>query len=341
MLRLAAFVLGIALGLGGAKADAPYIDNRSDAAALIRSLYSAVNRKEYARAWGYFAPPPARDFETFVRGYETTKQVELAIGAVRGEGTAGSSFFTVPVAIKARNSDNSEKVFAGCYTVRQVNPQNQEPPFRGLQIEKGALKPSDATSAEGAVPEDCAGGGEPDEEGLDEAISAYLSVFAKTCDRLTQVQSGEVKPDRYEIQYKSSADAETVDSTAELYRFPCNLAAYNESAVYLLKTETEPLKPIAFPEPVLDIQYDGECCAKIKSVSIAGYEASFEAVNSDFDPKESVIITYSKWRGLGDSSSNALYIFKEGRFVLWDYDVDPTEDEEINPTSLIKSGKLQ
>ncbi|TJV02622.1 MAG: DUF1176 domain-containing protein, partial [Mesorhizobium sp.] len=41
-------------GQPGLAAEAPYVDDRSDAEAVIRSFYSAINRQEFARAWDYF-----------------------------------------------------------------------------------------------------------------------------------------------------------------------------------------------------------------------------------------------------------------------------------------------
>ena len=50
-------------------AQSAYLDDRSSAEALVHSLYNAVGRKEYARAWEYFGEKkPAKDFKTFVEG---------------------------------------------------------------------------------------------------------------------------------------------------------------------------------------------------------------------------------------------------------------------------------
>ena len=62
-----------ATAIPGVAADDKYIDDRSDAAALVRSLYNAVNRKEYGRAWDYFGDQkPAKTFDKFVEGYADT-----------------------------------------------------------------------------------------------------------------------------------------------------------------------------------------------------------------------------------------------------------------------------
>ena len=139
-------------------ADAPYVDDRSDAAAVIRSLYSAINRQEFARAWDYFGDTkPAKDFDAFVKGYDGTEKVEVKTGGVSrtARPAASTTMFRSPSGRRTRTA--SENVFAGCYTLRQVNASIQEPPFRPIFIDKGALKPSKA-EFEDAVPASCGDG---------------------------------------------------------------------------------------------------------------------------------------------------------------------------------------
>ncbi len=144
------------LAAAGAAAEPPaYRDDRSDPAALIESLYNALNRQEYARAWDYFGETkPTASYEAFVQGYAGTESVELRLGEITSEGAAGSVFSQAPVAIRAREAGGATRVFAGCYTVRQVDPSIQEPPFQPLQIESGKLAPASG-ELEAAVPAGC------------------------------------------------------------------------------------------------------------------------------------------------------------------------------------------
>ena len=71
----------------------PYLDDRSTPESLVRSLYNAINRQEYARAYTYFDPPPAADFDAYVAGFENTERVDLALGEPFEEGAAGSTFW--------------------------------------------------------------------------------------------------------------------------------------------------------------------------------------------------------------------------------------------------------
>ncbi len=67
-----------------------YLDDRSTAAALVRSFYNAVNRREYARAYSYFGDHAAQPYAGFAAGYADTVSVSVvdrpgASGRRRGE----------------------------------------------------------------------------------------------------------------------------------------------------------------------------------------------------------------------------------------------------------------
>ena len=118
----------------------PYVDDRSSPQALVRSLYNAINRKEYGRAWSYFSEPPAANVEAYGEGYASTESVELVVGTPAEEGAAGSVYYVLPVAIAARGTDGAPpRIFSGCYTMRLANPQVQVEAFQPLRIEKGRL----------------------------------------------------------------------------------------------------------------------------------------------------------------------------------------------------------
>lgn len=143
------------LALPAAAVEPPaYRDDRSDPAALIASYYNAISRQEYARAWSYFGEtPPVADFATFAKGYAGTLSVELLTGPVVSEGAAGSIYSTIPVAIAAATAAGVQ-VFAGCYTLRQIQPAIQDPPFRPIFIESAKLHPA-AGNLAAALPAAC------------------------------------------------------------------------------------------------------------------------------------------------------------------------------------------
>lgn len=132
-----------------------YVDDRSDGAALVRSLYNAINRKEYARAYSYFAPSkPVGEFKAFVDGYANTQSVELTIGKATTEGAAGSIYAAVPVVLKSVESQGEPRFFFGCYVARIANPAIQGLPFTPYQIEKAHLEEVEEP-IDRAVPSTC------------------------------------------------------------------------------------------------------------------------------------------------------------------------------------------
>ncbi|HEV7323116.1 MAG TPA: hypothetical protein VGO04_31310 [Ensifer sp.] len=138
---IALAVLAAASGSGQAQDNVAYVDDRSDGAALVRSLYNAINRKEYARAYGYFGEAkPAGGFRAFTRGYARTVSVEVMIGKLRTEAGAGSIYAAVPVAVKSIEKPSRVRFFSGCYVTRIINPSAQVPPFTPYQIEAARLR---------------------------------------------------------------------------------------------------------------------------------------------------------------------------------------------------------
>jgi len=135
--------------------ESPYLDDRSTATDVIHSLYNAINRGEYLRAWSYFRDEAQPDFETYAEGFADTESVRLSVGEEMAEGAAGTTYWTVPVAIETQHADGTTQVFAGCYTLAQPNPAIQAtPPFSPITIREGALAAVDAP-LEDAVPNAC------------------------------------------------------------------------------------------------------------------------------------------------------------------------------------------
>jgi hypothetical protein len=146
VIMLAFAALGASNGTGVAQETVAYVDDRSDGAALVRSLYNAISRKEYARAYGYFgASKPVGEFKAFADGYANTESVELKIGKVTTEGAAGSIYSAVPV---------ETRFFSGCYVARIINPSLQVPPFTPYQIETARLEEASGP-IERAIPTVC------------------------------------------------------------------------------------------------------------------------------------------------------------------------------------------
>lgn len=133
-----------------------YRDDRSTPQTLIESYYNAINRKEYARAYGYYSEHGWEpDFKAFAKGYEKTKSVKVALRKTEPDPGAGQIFWSQPVAIESEMEDGTKQVFTGCYTIHLTNPgMQEEPPYKPMQIRTGTLTRS-PLSLEESVPENC------------------------------------------------------------------------------------------------------------------------------------------------------------------------------------------
>jgi hypothetical protein len=124
-----------------------YLDDRTGPVEVLSSLFNAVNRKEYARAYSYWEDaetstqvPP---FAQFQQGYANTQSVQLTTGQVSSNAGAGQFYYTVPVVLKAQTTAGATQTFAGCYILHISNPGIQAtPPFRPLAIKSATIKPA-------------------------------------------------------------------------------------------------------------------------------------------------------------------------------------------------------
>lgn len=320
--------------------EAPYVDDRSSVSAIVRSLYNAVNRKEYARAWSYYGDQkPAADLQRYADGYKDTASIKLLFGQAESEGAAGSVFYSLPISIEAASADGATKVFAGCYTARLANPQIQDASFVPLHIEKGELKPVDKSLAE-ALPASCGGAtATGDDAVLAEAKAAFIAANAPTCDRIdTETGLPEAGVQDHTIKYKEESDSDRdPDRIARLISFPCLAGAYNLTTIYYQWDELSGMRQLSFATPTMDIRYEeeGNNESAVDSIYVNGFEVADQIVNAEYDPNSHTLTSWSKWRGVGDASSNGKWTFKNGRFVLVKYDVDASYDGEINPRSVI------
>lgn len=340
MKALLAATVSMLLAHAAIAAEPAYLDDRSDAASLVRSLYNAINRHEYSRAWDYFGDiKPAKDFNIFVKGYEQIGEVEVVTGEAGVEGAAGSTYFNIPVAILARNKNGSEAVFAGCYTARLTSPQAQEPPFTGLHIEKGALKPAKGPLAD-ALPASCGEGPAPAQKdaALEQARAAFVATHAAQCNSLGPGEDASAtEPEDHTINFHNSHDAEgDPERKARLFRFLCTAGAYNQAHVYYLANEAGEVRELHFATPELDIHYEGgDSEGKVEAINVVGYRAAGELLNSSFDETTRTIISHGKWRGAGDVASSGTWLFRDGDFSLVQYDVDASYDGEVNPQTVL------
>lgn len=127
------------------------------------------------------------------------------------------------------------------------------------------------------------------------------------------------------------------DRTVRLYQMPCHYGAYNFASIWFIETEYEGLGPLHFAEPELDIDYGDQGSETVVDVRVIGFATTSSLVNAYFDEKTRTINSFSKWRGVGDASSGGTWIFREGRFVLTNYEVDATYNAEIDPVNVYRA----
>jgi hypothetical protein len=327
---------------GFARAEAPYVDDRSSPEALIDSLYSALNRKEYARAWHYFAEPPAKSFDGFVKGYEKTALVEWTVRRPVADGAAGTIYYNIPVNLRAVSTDGTESFFVGCYTLRQVNARLVDQDFDGLAIKSGKFKKVASDSFQADGDQGCSNdNGWLDTDAVADASRAFTQQFDVQCPLVTKIKSGELRPSYWMIDSNSESTLDNVNPRVLLARFPCQMAAYNESSVYYTFSDIEGLQLVGFVSPDLEFTYQpGSNDAKLQSIRLSGFHSDHILSNSDFDAATKTIHTSHKWRGIGDAFNAASYVLGASGFSLSSYEIDPTTDELINPTTVIKNGKV-
>jgi hypothetical protein len=324
-----------------AGAQGSYLDDRSTPDALVRSLYNAIEREEFARAYSYFATPPADSVEAYAAGFADTAAVELLTGASLAEGAAGSVYYQLPVVLRSVDEDGDETIYAGCYFLQQPNPSNDPDDFTPMRIQNGALHRTDATFGPDALPTRCSPDGPelgPSDSGIAQAERVFASAFASRCDdRDREDLAEEDQPQSFDIPFRYMH--ETSDDplrTAQLFRFTCNVGAYNVSHVYLMTDGETGIEPVYFTVPELDIRYeDDDLEGAVEDMTQIGLITRAELVNSEYDPDTQAITSFEKWRGIGDASSSGRWIFRYGAFSLVEYDVDPTYDGEVNPQTII------
>ena len=82
-----------------------YIDDRSTPSQVIVSLYNAINRKEYLRAYNYWNNPSSTQgsFAAFANGYQNTASVSLVFGQITGDARCRAILFHRPGHFKSHS----------------------------------------------------------------------------------------------------------------------------------------------------------------------------------------------------------------------------------------------
>ena len=122
----------------------PLYDDQDDPVSLMASYINAINRREYARAWGYWENPPNPTFEDFEAGYADTASVLLAVHPPTWyDAAAGSAYAQLPVLLLATHTDASQHNFVGCYVARRGNVEGAAP---GWWLYDASISPAPGNS---------------------------------------------------------------------------------------------------------------------------------------------------------------------------------------------------
>jgi hypothetical protein len=188
-----------------------YIDDRSTASQVIVSLFNAINRREYARAYDYWINPATAvgDFTAYASGYQDTAWVNLAFGQITASHAAGQIYYTVPVILKTTARNNTQANYAACYLVHESQPANfGAPPFNAMGIDRGSAEPADLHASDAST--------------LATACSAY-----PTGPSPVPVSGGSLNIDKNNFLDSRSGPIETVSSLLNAINLKQYVRAYS------------------------------------------------------------------------------------------------------------------
>jgi hypothetical protein len=120
-----------------------YVDDRSTPSQVIVSLYNAINRKEYLRAYSYWNDPASTlgSFSSYANGYQDTASVDLVFGQITGDPGMSQVYYTIPVILKATSTNSVRTNYAACYVVHESSPDVfSAPPIEPMGIARGSAK---------------------------------------------------------------------------------------------------------------------------------------------------------------------------------------------------------
>jgi heat shock protein HslJ len=116
--------------------DDPQTENRGDALETLAAYFSAINAKDYRRAFRLWETPPS-SYEQFVRGFADTDRVRFMVEPpARPEGAAGSAYVALSTIVVSSIRGGNDRVFAVCYVMRRSNVRD-----RGWRISRADVSP--------------------------------------------------------------------------------------------------------------------------------------------------------------------------------------------------------
>lgn len=171
----------------------------------------------------------------------------------------------------------------------------------------------------------------------DQATAVFSASYAEAC-MSAFLEDGRLiePPERFSmLSAVSWGDAPV---PMEIWRFRCNVGAYNTQFVLIAHSDSNGIMPLTLARPDLDIIHEipGDFDSPVKEVRIVGWSASAFVVNADLDAEQAELREYALWRGIGDASSTTVWRLVDEAFRLQRHDVDASYDGEINPATLVQ-----
>jgi hypothetical protein len=168
------------------------------------------------------------------------------------------------------------------------------------------------------------------------ATALFSAAFSETC-LAAFLEDGSLiePPQRFQVTMGSSYGE---PEPATLWQFRCDMGAYNLVHVFLIHTEFDGLRPLALPQPVLQVVNEDpeDFESPVKKILVTSWTAGFRAINAAFDPSSGLLSEVSFWRGIGDASSSSVWVLKDGGALLQRFEADASYDGEIAPQLVLE-----
>ncbi len=122
-------------------------DAISQAQAVLRDYYAAINAGDHARAYSLWADQgraSGQSLQQFVEGFAPTAGVSVQLGAGRAlGGSGGASQVEIPVTVDGPQADGSVRRHAGTYTLRldQVDAASQAQRWHIVSADLREIRP--------------------------------------------------------------------------------------------------------------------------------------------------------------------------------------------------------
>lgn len=165
----------------------------------------------------------------------------------------------------------------------------------------------------------------------DAALVLFTRGFSGTCGMAFAEDGTPFEPpQRFEVSLASSYGE---PEPGTLWQFFCDAGAYNFTSVFVVETEIDGMRPLALPQPVLQVvNEDPENFeSPVKEIVVTGWTATFRAINASFDPATGMISAVGKWRGLGDAYDASTFVLRDGGAHLTAFEADGSYDDEVKP----------